>query len=292
MSRRLLHLATLTLLLVPYAHAREHKQPLGYLGINFREIPDDQLSAFKIRDGRGEEIILVDHDGPACAAGIKEHDVLLQLNGQPIESEDQLRRALREMPAGKRVSFLISRDGQQQTLIIELANRDTVGQQAWDRHLKVPEPAAHTTALFPEGVANIEDLPRRGGSPMLNSAYTGATLELMSPQLADFFGTQTGLLVRSVDPDSPAATAGLRAGDVVTHVNATPLLSSNDWLRAVQTSKGRPLAVVVRRDKKDQTLTLVPDPKRRAILILPSAPNDDPEPQLAIGPFLVTGLPR
>ncbi len=290
MSRRLLLLATLSLLFVSCAHAREHKQPLGYLGINFREIADDQLSAFKIRDGRGEEVILVDHDGPACASGIRVHDVLLQFNGQPIESEEQLRTALRGLPAGKRVSFLISRDGQQQTLTIELANRDTIGQQAWGRHLRVPEPAAHTTALFPNGIETFDDAPRRGTPLLFNAAYTGATLEPMSPQLADFFGTQTGLLVSSVDPDSPAATAGLRAGDVVTRAQGNSLTTTNDWLRVLHDGGGRPLAVVVRRDRKDQTLTLIPDPKRRSALILPSSQrNDDPEPQLAIGPFIVTG---
>ena len=112
----------------------------------------------------------------------------------------------------------------------------------------------------------------------------------MSPQLADFFGTQTGLLVSSVDPDSPAAAAGLRAGDVVIRANGTALVTTNDWLRAIHTGRGRSVPVVVRRDKKDQTLTLVPDPKRRAALM----PNSDeaPGPQLAVGPFLVTGLPR
>ena len=292
MLRRFLQLATLTLLLVPCAYAREHKQPVGYLGINFREIPDDQLSAFKLRDGRGEEVTLVDHDGPACASGIKVHDVLLQFNGQAIESEEQLRTALRSLPAGKRVSFLISRDGQQQTLTIELANRDTIGQQAWDRHLKVPEPAAHTTALFPNGIDPLDEPSHGVTPPPTTIPYTGATLEPMSPQLADFFGTQTGLLVSSIDPDSPAAVGGLRAGDVVTRANAIPLVTTNDWLRAVHAAKGKPLAVIVRRDKKDQTLTLVPDPKRRAFLIMPSTPNDDPEAQLAIGPFVVTGLPR
>lgn len=280
MSLRLLQCATLFLLLVPAADAREHRQPQGYLGISFRDIPDDQLSAFRLRDGHGEEVFLVDHDGPACASGMKERDVLLLFNNQPIESEDQLRRVLRELPAGRRVSFLISRDGQQQTLSIELANRDTVGRQAWDRHLTVPQPAAHTTALFPLGLATLDDLPRRGAPVTLNSTYTGATLELLSPQLADFFGTQTGLLVRSVDPDSPAAVAGLRAGDVVIKVNAMPLVNSADWMRVVHDSKGKPLGVVVLRDKKEQVLTLIPDSKKRSSL---TPPDRNTIPPLIVG---------
>lgn len=290
MSRRSLQIATIALLLAPCAQAREHKQPVGYLGINFREIPDDQLSAFKIRDGRGEEVTLVDHDGPACASGIKVHDVLLQFNGQAIESEDQLRRVLRDLPAGKRVSFLVSRNGEAQTLSIVLANRDTVGQQAWDRHMTVPEPVtSHGNGLFGGDAPSAADLPRRNlmGAAILSSSYTGAMLELMSPQLADFFGTQTGLLVRSVDPDSPAAAAGLRAGDVVTKVNAVPLATSNDWLKAVHDGQGKPLAVVVLRDKKEQVLTLIPDAKKRSSLILP---DRDVAPAVAVGILVPPGL--
>ncbi len=293
MPRSFLLFAVLTLVSVPCVHAREHRQAAGYLGISFREIPDDQLSAFKVREGRGEEVIVVDHDGPACASGIKVHDVLLQFNGQPIESEEQLRHSLRELPAGKRISFLIVRDGQQQSLTIELANRDTIGQQAWNRHLTVPQPEAHTTALFPNGIEDVDDLPRRPAPAPANVPYTGATLEPMSLQLADFFGTSTGLLVSTVDPESAASTAGLRAGDVVTRANATPLTTVADWVRALQTARGKSLAVVVRRDKKEQTLTLTLNPKHRAVLTLPSsAQTDDPGPQLAIGPFVVSDLPR
>ncbi len=266
-----------------WSHFRDRgTKAQGYLGINFRDVPEDQISVLKLKDDHGEEVVLVDHDGPACASGMKEHDVLLQLNGQPIDNEDQLRHSLREIPAGKRVSFLISREGQQQTLTIELANRDTVGQQAWDRHMTVPEPASHTIGLFGTNAPTTADLPKRNllGATILSSSYTGALLELMGPQLADFFGTQTGLLVRSVDPDSPAAVSGLRAGDVITKVNAVPLTNSADWLRAVHDSKGKPLAVVVLRDKKEQILTLIPDAKKRSRVTMP---DRDMAPATTVG---------
>ena len=66
----------------------------------------------------------------------------------------------------------------------------------------------------------------------------------------------------------------MRAGDVVVRANAKAVASSADWTQAIQDSHGRPLAVVVLRDKKEQTLTLTPDSKRRSSLQQPSQDSD------------------
>ena len=103
--------------------------------------------------------------------------------------------------------------------------------------------------------------------PMLvSSSFTGAKLEVMGPQLAQFFGAQgsAGLLVRSVDTNSPAWAAGLRAGDVVVKVNSISVASGSDWSKTIRENKGKPVPVVVLRDKKEQTLTLTPDSKKRS----------------------------
>ena len=98
----------------------------GYLGIGMRDISEDQVAALKLKEARGAEVVNMDHDGPACKAGLQIHDVIVQMNGQTIDGSDQVRRMLREMPVGSSVSFVISRDGQQTTISTQLANRDTV----------------------------------------------------------------------------------------------------------------------------------------------------------------------
>jgi serine protease Do len=245
----------------------------GYLGINFRDVSDEEVSALKLKESRGAEIFLVDHDGPAFLSGLREHDVILQMNGQIVEGEDQLRRMLHETPAGRTVSFLISRDGQQQTLSAQLANRDTVGRVAWGRHMTVPEPDApieppppRSSGFFGSNAPSNTEMTKHTflGTTILSSSYTGALLELMGPQLADYFGAQAGLLVRAVDPNSPAAIAGMRAGDVVVKVNSVPVVNSADWLKTVHENRGKPLAVVVLRERHEQILTLVPDAKKRS----------------------------
>src|ERR1700755_50437 len=69
------------------------KTPQGYLGVDLRDLSEDQISALKLKDAQhGAEIVGVDHDGPACKAGLLLHDIILQMNGQAIEGEMQLRR--------------------------------------------------------------------------------------------------------------------------------------------------------------------------------------------------------
>jgi S1-C subfamily serine protease len=267
-----------------YAHASSGAPPAhlaqGYLGVDIRDVTGDQIAALKMKEARGAEIVLVDHDAPAGKAGLREHDVILRVNGQAIAGEEQLRRMLRESPPGTPLTLLVSRDGQQITVTTQTANRDEVERQAWEQHLTVPEPEAPPVEI--DGsiyfAAPASPAPSARGNSFLGAlvmdpSYTGALLETMSSQLAEFFGAPggTGLLVRSVEANSPASLAGMRAGDVVVRANAKPVANSADWTKAIRDSHGRPLAVVVLRDKKEQTLTLTPDSKRRSSLQQPAS---------------------
>ena len=254
----------------------------GYLGVDLRDVTEDQIGSLKLKEPRGAEIISVDHDGPACKAGLMLHDVILQMNGVVIEGEEQLRRMLRETPAGRQVTFLVSHDGQQRTIIALLANREEVERKAWEQRYIVPEPpdtASSSSAYTHAGNGFFKSSPSNaatgalkgthtllGSTLIVNSSYTGAKLEVMGPQLAEYFGAQgsAGLLVRSVDPNSPASEAGLKAGDVVVKVNSVPVASGTEWVKTVHDNRGKPVDVVVIRDKKERTLTMTPDDKKRS----------------------------
>ena len=254
----------------------------GYLGVDMRDVPADQVVALKLKEARGAEIILVDHDAPAGKAGLREHDVVLQMNGQAINGEDQIRRMLHELAPGKAITLVVSRDGQQITVTTQMANREEVERQAWEQHLTVPEPQAPPSDTAGSDFSPTSPGPSmRGnsfiGGMLMNPSYTGAMLEQMSTQLADYFGVSSGvgLLVRSVQPDSPAALAGMRAGDVVLQADARPVANTNDWAKAIKNSQGHPLTIVVMRDKKQQTLTLTPDSKKRSGVDQP-VPDSNP----------------
>ncbi len=252
------------------------KSSQGYLGVDLSDISDDQVSALKLTAAHGAEIIGLDHDAPGCKAGLQVHDVILQMNGQAIENQEQLRRMLRETPAGRQVSLLVSRDGQQRTVQIQLANREDVEREAWENHYTVPEPSGNSSIFSLHGATSFLSPSKSpltkgthnllGSTNMLvSSSYTGAKLEVMGPQLAEFFGAQgSGLLVRSVDPSSPAAEAGLRAGDVVVKVNDAQVASASEWSKVVHDNRGKSLSLVVLRDRKERTVTLTPDGKKRS----------------------------
>ncbi|MEO8737356.1 MAG: PDZ domain-containing protein [Edaphobacter sp.] len=257
----------------------------GYLGVDIRDVSTAQVAALKLKDTRGAEIIHVDHDGPAGKLGLRQHDVILEMNGQQIEGQEQLRRLLHEMPAGRSVTFVISRDGQRQTMATQLANREEVARRAWEQHLVVPDPGpdngpaphAGSSFLHADPRPGIGARARRdfllGSSTILSASFTGVHLEIIGPQLADFFGVEgnAGLLVRSVEANSPAAEAGLRAGDVVVRVNQVAVTTGNEWSKTIHQNRGKPVALVVLRDRHEQTVTMTPDSKKRSSVVWPFA---------------------
>jgi serine protease Do len=230
----------------------------GYLGVEPRDIDLDRVTALRLKDAHGAEVVMVDHDAPAGKAGLRLHDVILQLDGQPFDNADQLRRRLRELPSGRTITLLISRDGNPIYVTVQLCDRAVLGQQAWSQHFSVPEPAP------PQNVAGSFLGPSApAGAAFLDSVipkalYVGADVNPVRTQLADYFGVRsgTGLLVESVDYQSPAARAGLKAGDVVVKVEAEQMTSRNDWLKAIRNHRGQPVQVTIMRNKQEQVLTM------------------------------------
>src|SRR5260370_2310880 len=91
------------------------EEPLGggsYMGVDARDVTADRLSALHLKEEHGVEVTMVDQDAPAGKAGVKEHDVILTINNQGVESVEQLRRMIHEIPAGRTVLIRISRDRQ------------------------------------------------------------------------------------------------------------------------------------------------------------------------------------
>ena len=248
-----------------------HTGGQGFLGVATRTVGDPALAPLHLKETHGACVVMVDHDSPAWKAGIREHDVLLNVGGTPIDNEEQLAHLLREMQPGRSVQIVFSREGAQQSLTATIADRDEIGKLAWEQHFVVPAPtdrvddpgapaaAPKTHSTFAHNFVGSHLLP--GGA-----AYTGAMIDEIGPQLSEYFGLKSGsgLLVHRVDLNSPAAAAGLHAGDVVCKVNGQSMSTLKDWTHALRDSKGHPVSVTVMRERHEQILTIVPDGKRRS----------------------------
>jgi serine protease Do len=228
----------------------------GYLGVYLRDVDSERATALRLKDAHGAEVVTVDHDAPAVKSGLKIHDVILQLDGQAVDNLDQLRRRLHEMPPGRTVTLLVSRDGNPINITVQLCDQTVLQQQAWSQHFSVPEPPrpAGESFLGTSGLA----APAFLGTMIPRALYVGADLNPVRTQLADYFGVKsgTGLLVESVDDQSPAARAGLKAGDVVVKVESAQMTSRNDWLKAIRNHRGQMVQVTVMRNKQEMTLSM------------------------------------
>ena len=76
----------------------------GYLGVEIVDVDNEKAQLLKLKEVRGAIVTLIDHDAPAGQIGLKVNDVVLQLNGQNVEGSEQLRRMLKEIPPGRKVS--------------------------------------------------------------------------------------------------------------------------------------------------------------------------------------------
>jgi predicted metalloprotease with PDZ domain len=230
----------------------------SYLGVDIADVTTERLGALKMKEEHGAEVTMVDQDAPAGKAGLKEHDVILSLNGAAVESAAQLRRMIRETPAGRVVSLGISRDGQAQAIKVQLANRSKSIAMRNMPDIKIAIPAM-------PAMPALADLDIPVSVVIAHSSLrSGLMVENMTPQLGDFFGVKggSGVLVRSVEKGSRSDKAGFRAGDVIVRVNNEAVHDTSDFTRALRGTSGASAAVTVMRDKREQNLTLtLPDKK-------------------------------
>jgi membrane-associated protease RseP (regulator of RpoE activity) len=247
-----------------------HAAPSGYLGVEFTDVDADKAQALKLKEVRGAVIMLIDHDAPAGQIGLKVNDVVLAVNGQNVANADQFRRMLRELPPGRNVSLEISRDGNIQTLGVQLVDRKALDHDVWGRISSDVSGVGIAPPVPAMGVMG-GDAPAPPPSGWHMSLFTsslnvGALVEPLTSQMADYFGVQGGLIVKQVSKKSEAAAAGFKAFDVILKVGADSILTSADWDRALRSNQGKPVQVTILRDKKQQTITLQVDSKHRGAL--------------------------
>jgi Do/DeqQ family serine protease len=191
----------------------------AYLGVMAQEVTPAIAKAFHDQDVRGALVGDVTPDSPASRAGLQKGDIILDINGQPVNNSAQLRMHISLMQPGATVNVRVLRDSAEKNFSVKLAEMPT--DQA-----KVDKPENSPESNM-QGIS-VEDV----------NARTARQLGLPA--------SATGVVVTNVDPDSAAAESGLKRGDVIQEVNRQPVKNSADFERAIRSSKDQALLLVNR----------------------------------------------
>ena len=209
-------------------------QDAGWIGISVEDQRD-----------RGAIIRRIEPSSPAEKAGLREGDVILEFDRQPVIGVQQLTRLVRETPVGRTVDVKVRRDTREETL--KLTAERSADFRTGRFELNVP--GVHILA---DRFAH--DFPRFEFSTI--HVQSGVRVEQLTDQMRDFFGVLggNGVLVTSVDRGTAAEKAGLKAGDVVTSMDGRNIRTPADFSREMR-ANSRPMLKIFR-DKQEREIRI------------------------------------
>jgi serine protease Do len=209
----------------------------AYLGVSPQEISPEISQSFGLREITGILVSRVEKDTPAERGGLEVGDVILEFNNQKISDVARFRIVVANSPLNARIPVRINRNGRERTLNITLTER--------------PEEVTVT--------AEEETVPER------RTYNLGMRLDTLDSVLGRRLNVSadSGLVVLMVTPNSPAAKAGIRHGDVIMEINRTKINTVLDYERAIERAERENqrviLAYVKSRDGNYRFVTLTVD---------------------------------
>jgi serine protease Do len=195
----------------------------AYLGVSIQPVTPEIATAFRLPNAEGALIGEVAPGSPAERAGIKPGDVILRMDGKPIQDSRALQLSIGQMQPGRAVQLALMRDGRERELSV------TLGEQPKE----------------PSRAESSRD-SKSSASPLLD----GIDVAVLTPEIARQLGLSTGtqgIAVTGVDPGSVAQEAGLERGDVILEVNRRPVLSIEQFEQLVEAANNQPIILFVNR---------------------------------------------
>jgi len=292
----------------------------SYLGVQTAEVNRENFAKFGLRDVRGVAVEKVTEDSPAAAAGIKEGDVIVRFNGEEITGTRKLTRLISEVAPDHQVKVTVSRNGSEHELTATLARRPTPKFESGNFAWTVPDGMDRLELEKLKDLPHLKDFPK-GEMPRVfnvpngegrNFAWRvgegrqiGIGVMPLGKQLAEHFGVQGGVMVDNVRENSPAAKAGLSAGDIITEIDGKAVKGQIDLIRAINEKKEGDVTLTIVRDHNRQTITVTPEKAKDngfffqtdddgpmpAMPAMPATPMAAPAPMTAPAPATPTMAP-
>jgi serine protease Do len=229
----------------------------GWLGVGVSEVSADKMKALKLPEERGALLGKIVPDSPAAKAGLRENDVVLEINGQRIEGTEQFRRMIHEIPAGRTANLTVWRDGRSQSIKVTVGKQEAGNMKVFADGPKSFAFKMPTMPAMPD-LSGLEHLRTFSmispGHPLL-----GIDAENLEGDFGNYFGAPDGegVLVRGVFANSAAAKAGLKVGDVITRLNGERIRNSSELREKLMTShEAKSIQLGVLRNKSAITLTV------------------------------------
>jgi serine protease Do len=221
----------------------------GYLGITLESVHDEYAKVFSLSEARGAIITMVapaennEAPPPAAKAGLQPGDIIVEFEGAPVSSAQDLIQRVASTPVGQQVSLTFLRDvgGKLDKKTVNVVLSERPASVAAARDWEGPAKAAPKTA-----------------DPRGNALRLGLTLAELTPQLMTdhHLNNVQGLYVKDIDPNGliaelrlpPSGAPALLEGDVVNRINRTPVTTLADFTRVLNGLKtGDPVVLNVTR---------------------------------------------
>jgi serine protease Do len=180
----------------------------GWLGVSIQEVTPELAKSFDLKEKKGALVAQVVSGSPAEKVGIEQGDVIIEFDGKEIADSKDLPRIVASTPVGKAVTIKLSRNG-----------------KVLDRQVKIGE---------------MEEKAEVAKTPSTKKSL-GIKVQNLTPEIARELGLkkETGVVVTHVEPESPAADAGIRTGDVIQEINRKPVKNVDDFVQKVEKAKNQ-----------------------------------------------------
>jgi serine protease Do len=193
----------------------------GWLGVGIQDITDELAEYYGVKDKKGVLITKVFPGDPADEAGVQPQDIILELNGQTIESTRELTSIIANTDVKDTVRIKILRNGKQKTITVKIAERHDEKLSFYDT----------------QETEKADDL--------------GILVAGLNPDTSYKFNTKEtqGVIVTSVQPGSKGENAGIRNGDIIKEINHQNITSVSDYKQAIEkVKKGDTVNIFMKRE--------------------------------------------